>query len=746
MRVFLFFAMALEVFAQTNTSFLDHFTGSTLNARWTAVTSGSTSAVCVNSTKISGSGTCPATTSGESVLVTTNTVNTDGAFIYKSIDKTKSQIWLFAANRTTATIGGVLWLVNRTSAPVPNAVVTFETDARMRVTWNNSVTSLEMKKWDSSHVSNFWDAGTNAWGTSASTAFINTVRPDSYHVFGFEIDGPGARWRGMSFTREGTGFGAKNNGLFMTSLTDWTSWSSQESTSDTLYLVIGYPYTNSLTPTNKIEWIYYADGPMKQYMINGKDQASNYRITQVRGYSGLNGVPDFLIPEDRTTVSIGTTGSGQDSFIVKDASIVLDNGTYYAAYTEAGSNFQIGIASASSMTGTWTKAAANPIVVNSVGTVEEHVYNPALYKDMDEPDASKRWKLIYNGLDPTTTARVYMRTCAGPPTTCTWSAKTQILADGPSAATIANNSCTRSSNVVTCSTSSAHGFIVGVPVYITGTTGCATAVNGTFYTQAGTTGSTLVFNQTAANESGCGGSGGSVTHYDSHGSFRSHVYRIGGIWHMVWNPHNHIETNFPTRISYARGGSLNSLVKSGVLLYDGAIGSPATRCRTTVTADANATRVITVASTAGCAADQFIHIDQDATATNGVLNRILSVDSSTQLTLYTKVDGISAALSPLLEASVTSAYRNEEAHTEQIGPQTWIRWDTCFGVQQASSFVLNSEWMCQQISTTGLLGPYTPIQLNAPVVTHNAFGNDASAENLAPIRLPIPAQPKVMRR
>jgi hypothetical protein len=721
-------------------TFLDHFTGTTLDARWSTAAA-SNGVVCANGTIAGGSGgSCPGAVSGESVAVFKSALAADGAFIYRAIDKSKSQIWLFAAQRNTTEAGGLVWMYNNASTPAVTAQATWDANARARFTFANSgITALACRKWNASHTNSEWDPATNLWSTA--TAFIPTIRPDSYQVFGIEIDGPGARWRALSYTQEGTGFGAQTSGLFMRSLTDWVLWSDQETTSN-LWMVIGHPYNNALVTTSKIEWVYYAEGTPINYMVNGKDAASNYRITVVHGYPGLNGPPDFVIPEDRSTVAIAT-GSGWENSSVKDPSVVQDGSTYYAVYMGSGSKTQIGIASASSLTGTWTKAAGNPIVANSAGTNEDGVFNPTLYKDMDEPDPNQRWKLVYNGNDTSSPIKVrsYLRTCPGPPTTCTWSASTQILDVGGAAVGLTSSTCSRASNVVTCTTASSHGYIVGVPIFITGSTGCSTAINGTFYAVSGTTGSTVKFNQTASNETNCN-TGGTISTYDTNGPFRSHVYRIGGIWYSFWNPHNGNETGGPTRISYATGGALTNLAKSGSLLVDSALGTPTAQCNTTITANVTASRVVTVASTTGCSADQYVLIDQDSTATNFFTNRILSVDSSTQLTMYTKMDGITSSSTPLLMAPSNAAFRDEEAYVERVGAQSWLMWDTCFGSMQGSSFIANTEWMCQRLSTTGPLGPYVPVQLNAPVMVHNGFGNDASAENIAAIRLPIPAQPR----
>ena len=72
-------------------SFFDHFTGTTLNARW-ATTVAANGRVCVNGTAIAGTGTaCTAAVTGETFYSTNAAANGDVAFIYYNIDETKSQ-------------------------------------------------------------------------------------------------------------------------------------------------------------------------------------------------------------------------------------------------------------------------------------------------------------------------------------------------------------------------------------------------------------------------------------------------------------------------------------------------------------------------------------------------------------------------------------------------------------------------------------------------------------------------------
>lgn len=75
---------------------------------------------------------------------------------------------------------------------------------------------------------------------------------------------------------------------------------------------------------------------------------------------------------------------------------------------------------------------------------------------------------------------------------------------------VANNGFTRASNEVTVTTSYRYNFNVGDNVTISGASGCATSVNGTFAIAGIPTNTTFTFNQTGGNET-CGGSAASVS-------------------------------------------------------------------------------------------------------------------------------------------------------------------------------------------------------------------------------------------
>ena len=381
--------------------FFDHFLGSTLDpARWISQTSNGGSLTVT-----------------DSYVETRTDVDAGTSYFYPNakLDKSKSQLWVFNINNHSASNGDFITLINSATAPSAGSFATLQADTRVRVSrGTKSTTGLVFHKFDSSGTRTTWTSSTNAWQTPTTFA-VPRMATDDYYIVGFEIDGPGARWRLMAWcqdTQSGYNF---NQGYRMFALTDWVAWDSMAA-SDDLWLVIGDLYTDVNAHTTRVEWIRYADGSKTHGWVNGKTTLGSAYSKIKHWYSYDN---EFWVPEDRTgaAIAVGSSGAWDDAG-VKDKTVIVENGTYYMFYLgNDGSFLQLGLATATSPDGPWIKDPNNPLITRVAGGDESTLGTPFLLKDEQDGDANKRWKLFYNGVnlsgaDPV--HRIFLATAPAP--------------------------------------------------------------------------------------------------------------------------------------------------------------------------------------------------------------------------------------------------------------------------------------------------------------------------------------------
>lgn len=381
-------------------SFFDHFPGSSLDSRWTAVTGGS------GSVSVS-----------DSMAQCNRPAAADAAFIYHAtkIDKSKSQIWFFSV-KLTNNGSQIMSLVNRSTAPVVGDVSTVDPEVRVRVFGStNNPMRLQFRYYNGSHTSTQWNGTT--WATSGDA--INAVGVDNFLLVGLEIDGPGSRFRLFAGGRRQTTV-TPDQGYKLSSLTDWVDWSSLESTGD-LWLTLGDPYNDVGSGSLDYEFVHFMDGDKVHAWSNGKDALSgNYSIFHLYGFEDSDDICRFFIMEDRTTTGIGIGG--------KDPFVVFDGTTYHMFFGDTSGN--IGRATASAIDGTWTEQAD----VISKGT-NEGLGFPFVVLDLDEADSNKRWKMLYSVSDisaspPTTTIKY----ATAPNASGTWTVQGTAIGLGSSGA------------------------------------------------------------------------------------------------------------------------------------------------------------------------------------------------------------------------------------------------------------------------------------------------------------------------
>lgn len=404
-------------------NFVDHFPGSSLDSRWSEVTAGAGS-ISVSDSK---------------VAITGGAAAADAAFIHTAskIDKSKSQLWVFAVNNPGAGNYRLLQLVDKSTAPVPDTIANFDPIIRMRVDLGNAPgLSMTVSRHDSSHVRTGWDTAASAW-QSGTQPFITPFVRDDYVVIGFEIDGPGAQWRILGWHKPSSGGYTYDQGLRLFAISDWTAWSFMESTDD-LWLMCGWPFTNvAITGDMEIEWVRFADKPPTGFAtaagrihawVNGQTSlGAGYNIKHWWSYDG-----EFFVPQDRTTVAVPSGGaSAWDEVDAKDKSVIRDGSTYYMAYSgkNASNVQQIGLATTTDPDGSWTKDGGNPIITRTSGQHDDQIFAPKLIKDYLDPDSDKRFKILYGGFSAIDgKGRIFLATASVPDGT--WTKQGAVLEPG----------------------------------------------------------------------------------------------------------------------------------------------------------------------------------------------------------------------------------------------------------------------------------------------------------------------------
>lgn len=376
----------------SGSNFLDHF-DSTLDARWTSVTSG-TGAVTIT----------------DSYLKCDSPTNS-AAFVYYNtkLDKTKSQLWMICVAEQTGNTAGAegplhICVVNGSSAPTADTTTNIVAKTLIRRVFDASDTSLQDEHWSSGSVRNWWNPATPAWETGFASS-IPDARPDDYYIVALEIDARNQRWRllGLSQSFATANVYEFDQGWRLFSLTDWVTWTNTRSNSD-LWLILGNPYNNlGVTREMRIEWVRYAQCltgnlPVDAWVAQKSSfTAEDHRIKHLYSYDGVG-----FIPQDRTTWALDTDANDdalQSPRVCQDPTTNTDY-MFYSAYD--GASWRISVASAARerpQNGPWTKYVSNPIIpLGGAGSDDENrTDRPAVVCDLTESDANKRWKMLYVG-------------------------------------------------------------------------------------------------------------------------------------------------------------------------------------------------------------------------------------------------------------------------------------------------------------------------------------------------------------
>ena len=446
----------------------DHLTGTSLPSGYTGVTAG-IGVICMNGAIVAGSGgACPGAVTGESFANAVTAASADAAILYRTapVSFTTSKIFWFSMLHLNSTSVGYIYLHEGVPTIEANSAHFGGTGSVLfRVAPGNSGANIVIDRYlnDAGRTRTSWGSAGAAWATPAAGIHASTVVPNSYSIIGIEIDGPNRRWRVHTIGQQlGTPADTPLSGHFQNGLTDWVNFTFHEGGATycntdpdgggpelpqcgNTYLTWGDPLNDAVAGTTTLEFIDEDDGATLDGWLNGRVAGGGWDIYRYYAYPDGNGVPARWVMEDRATQAVANgAGGAWDEVTVKDPYVMRDGATYHMCFSgsNAAGKFQLGCATAASPSGAWTKNPNNPLVVLSAATDHDQVFNPRLVKDEAEPDANKRWKLIYIGADTSAPIkfRVFVRTCAQAPnhascdTAAEWSAATELLGPGTAGA------------------------------------------------------------------------------------------------------------------------------------------------------------------------------------------------------------------------------------------------------------------------------------------------------------------------
>lgn len=404
----------------SGTSVFDHFEGGTLDPTWVPLTSGAGSLAVAG-----GQVTCQAPQDADA-----------SAFAFgQKIDKSVSQLWVFAvSDHNTASPQWWITLVDSPTPPTAGPSAVWDPLRRVQISGQLQASGMRFASWDTSHSSVYFSEASQGWGATPQQAH-SPIRND-YYLVGLEIDGPNDRWRLLAWGKRSPDSGYTfEQGLRLFAMTSWVPWAWLESTQD-LWLVVGDPRTDAGAGSMSVEWARRDAGPRHDAWVNGMTgNGDDYSIRHVWGYEGTAGAVEVFVPETKQGLAIAGGGAGAwDASGVKDAYSLHDpaTGTHFLLYNAAGGNGGIGLATNTGTNGSFTKFGGNPIIPPVVGTSESVVQNASVVQDLAEADSTKRFKLLYTGVDPSLDFRVFLATA--PAMTGPWTKQGMVLDVGSSGA------------------------------------------------------------------------------------------------------------------------------------------------------------------------------------------------------------------------------------------------------------------------------------------------------------------------
>lgn len=392
-------------------SFTDHFTGTSLNARWTASAAGNGD-ICVNGTKItSGSQTCtPSSANKDFVESIESTTAGSAAIFYRAFDKTKDQIIEMAVETNVGSAeGNFFWIHNSSpaaSVPTPSGNSIWSSSSVIRMGFANSQADIRAEYFDSGGTRRWWDTTAHGWVTSGSDSIDVVSTGNTYRLI-VENDATNNRLRMIGIGRDGGGTTDEHQGEFIQFQTSWLEWGVDlaQTPNDNLYLVFGSPWTDADSVVHgrfRFEYIRLLDGGTLTGWVNARTSgASAWASREVTGYKDDNGLPQFFVHVDSWTDIVPQTGCAASHAKDHMATYDPETGLYYLVYScSDGAALEVGMSTSTSVHGPWSKVNSGNSIIGAVaGSSRAVIYNPWIVKDLSEPDRLKRWKIMATGTD-----------------------------------------------------------------------------------------------------------------------------------------------------------------------------------------------------------------------------------------------------------------------------------------------------------------------------------------------------------
>lgn len=356
-----------------------------------------------------------------------------GCGIYRALPHTKDHIFAACVRNSQQNPSVRLRILDKATAPVVESNTTINGyECFVLDFYVGSTTRGRMYYRDTGGTPQFWNNSTFAWTTTAVDG-VPSVQFDDSHIIGYQWDATNARlrlfWINVSSgTTQTEACGPKLFGL-----TDWVNLSSiRGATSSTLWISLGHIFNNNAaTGTCYVEWTRIDDGAKILCATNQAPSQGPYNQKLWESYGGRFWLPSGAAPQRTSLITYAGLQSWCAYHTQFSAGIQEDNGDLWHFFngkaTSGGAN-SIGVTKSTDGGLTWTPYASNPIITDGTASLA----HMGCAKDMLEPDANKRYKIVVTAQSGGT-EEIRLYTAAQPDTT-SWTLEGVIAEpDGDSA-------------------------------------------------------------------------------------------------------------------------------------------------------------------------------------------------------------------------------------------------------------------------------------------------------------------------
>jgi len=658
-----------------NLSSFDEFTGTSAPAGWTFVGSGN-GVGCMNGTVVGGTGgSCPSATTGESGIGIVTASSTDAAIWYwnQKISRTQSGIYWFPF-RTNQTASGPFFYLWE-GIPAPNTATNIQgTSGKvlLRISAATSSTLIGVDRYDNtaSRTRTSWNVSTNAWVTPPGTTA--SFLTDTYALVGIEIDGTNDRWRVHIIGNTGTA-NTPTTALYHRTLTDWVNFSFHEGTAAS--------YCNPTCGD-----LYFAMGePFTD--VNTSDMFVDYFAADLgsRMYAWVNGKDSqggtyqiylrWAFPDVNGIPARSVPQDRTTVALAPSAPTAWDDGAVKDGYViRDGSTYHMCYSGASG--GVFQVGCAS--TTNPEGTWTKNANNPIVARVVStDEDNVQNPTLVKDNSESDSAKRWKMF---------------YIGHDGTSHQGLIRW-CSAPPTDAACDTAAEwSSFVKILP-------------------------------------------NGGASSIDERGWGRVRVYDEGGTQYVFGGVRDN-SANLVRQETYAtstdRWITSTNMTKSGVVINPALQSSCSTTLSSAITTPG--TRTITVGSTTGCVAGDYVFMDDDATIGNYHNNRILAVLDATHLLLQFTEDAMASG------AVVRSshAFGDLDVGETYAYPGGFYKLATCFDPEPDTSNSAFLENVCLWTGSSRTGTTWTPYPHSSPWATPDAYGRQQSHENVSFVHEPIP--------